>query len=153
MADVRSKCRGLLGAHVVEVSLKRKVCSRLKAAFPFLVALLILGGCNNRDNGADELDELPTAAPTATLIAELPVIPTFTPTAVPVIPSPTPTEIPTSVPTLTPAPNRTKTNVQANLRAGPGVVYHLVGLLEKGTGRCCPFPATADRLWLKLEDW
>ena len=137
--------------NVVEEGLKWKVCNRLKAAFPFLVALLILGGCNNRDNREDELDELPTAAPTATLIAELPVIPTFTPTAVPVIPSPTPTEIPTSVPTLTPAPNRTKTNVQANLRAGPGVVYHLVGFLEKGTD-VLPVSRSADRLWLKLED-
>ena len=132
---------------MVEKSLKRQVCNRLNAPFLLFVALLIIGACNNRDRGADEL---PTAAPTATLIAEVPVIPTFTPTAVPEIPSPTPTENPTSVPTLTPAPNRAKTNVQANLRGGPGVAYGLVGVLDKGTD-VFPVSRTADRLWLKLE--
>ena len=44
--------------------------------------------------------------------------------------------------------------MQANLRSGPGVVYSLAGLLEKGT-EVVPVSRTADRLWLKLEtgDW
>ncbi len=40
--------------------------------------------------------------------------------------------------------------MQANLRAGPGVVYALVGFLAKGT-EVAPVSRTADRLWLKLE--
>ena len=145
---MRLKRKGLLGAQVVEESLKRQVCKRSKAAFLLFVAFLILGACNSRDNREDEL---PTAGPTVTMIAESPAIPTFTPTAVPEIPSPTPTESPNTVPTLTPAPDRAKTNVQANLRAGPGVAYELVGNLEKGT-EVVPVSRTADRLWLKLEN-
>ena len=87
---------------------------------------------------------------TVTPIVEVPVIPTFTPTAVPVIPDPTATEVPTSVPTHTPSQDQVRTNVQANLRAGPGVVYELAGLLAKGTD-VVPVSRSADRLWLKLE--
>ena len=55
------------------------------------------------------------------------------------------------VPTDTPAITQAKTNVQANLRGGPGVAYDLVGFLEKGTD-VAPVSRSADRLWLKLED-
>ena len=41
--------------------------------------------------------------------------------------------------------------MQANLRAGPGLVFELVGFLEEGT-EVEPVSRTADRLWLKLED-
>ena len=41
--------------------------------------------------------------------------------------------------------------MQANLRAGPGVAYELVGFLAKGT-EVAPVSRTADRLWLKLEN-
>ena len=142
---------GLLGALVEEGSLKRQIVNGMKVAFVLFIAFLFLGACNNRDN---EETELPTEAPTVTPIAEALAIATFTPTVVPVIPSPTPTESPTSVPTLAPVPNRAKTNVQANLRAGPGVVYELVGFLAKGT-EVVLVSRTANRLWLKLEsgDW
>ena len=83
-------------------------------------------------------------------IAQVAEIPTFTPTAIPVVPEPTPTEWPTLVPTSTPVPNLAKTNVQANLRAGPGVTYQLVGVLNKGTS-VVPVSRTADRQWLKLD--
>ena len=88
--------------------------------------------------------------PTVTPIQVAPAIPTFTPTAIPVVVEPTSTDVPTLVPTLTPVPSLAKTNVQANLRAGPGVAYSLVGFLEKGT-IVVPVSRTANRLWLKLE--
>ena len=74
---------------------------------------------------------------------------TFTPTPPP--PEPTATETPTVGPTVTPDVIQAKTNVQANLRAGPGVAYELVGFLEEGT-EIEPVSRTANRLWLKLED-
>ena len=119
----------------------------------YLLLFTVLGmaSCGRGNNG---VDELPVSEPTVTPIVLAAEIPTFTPTPITVIPEPTSTEAPTLVPTPTPVLNRTKTNVQANLRSGPGVVYSLAGLLEKGT-EVVPVSRTADRLWLKLEtgDW
>ena len=115
--------------------------------FLLLFAVLGMAGCRSGNNG---VDELPASEPTVTPIVQVAEIPTFTPTLVTVVPEPTSTVAPTSVPTPTPVPNRTKTNVQANLRSGPGVVYGLVGFLEKGT-EVVLVSRTVDRLWLKLE--
>ena len=116
-----------------------------------LFAVLGMASCRSGNNG---VDELPVSEPKVTPIVLVAEIPTFTPTPITVVPEPTSTEAPTLVPTPTPVLNRTKTNVQANLRSGPGVVYSLAGLLEKGT-EVVPVSRTADRLWLKLEtgDW
>ena len=139
--------KGLFGAQMVEESLKRQICGRLKPGLLLSVAILVSVGCNNRDSG---VDELPSAVPTVTMIAEIPTIPTFTPTAAPEIPSPTPTESPTSVPIPTLVANRAKTNVQANLRAGPGVIYQLIGVLAKDSS-VVAVSRTTDRQWLKLD--
>ena len=116
-----------------------------------LVAVLGMSGCRN---GNSDVEELPASEPTVTPKVQVGEIPTFTPTVIPLASEPTSTETPTLGPTLTPVPNRANTNVQANLRAGPGVVYNLVGFLIKGT-EVVPVSRTADRLWLKLEtgDW
>ena len=112
-----------------------------------LVAVIVLVGCRDR-NGGDSVPSEP--APTVTPIVEVAGIETFTPTPPPPVPEPTATEVPTLVPTDTPAIALAKTNVQANLRAGPGVVYGLVGFLAEGT-EVVPVSRTANRLWLKLE--
>ncbi len=91
------------------------------------------------------------AEPTVKPIPEVAEIPTFTPTPPPATPKATSTEAPTLAPTYTPVISGAKTNVQANLRGGPGVAYELVGLLEEGT-EVEPVSRTANRLWLKLED-
>ena len=109
---------------------------------------MVLVGCRGR-NGGDSVPSEP--APTVTPIGEVAAIETFTPTPPPPAPEPTATEVPALVPTDTPAIARAKTNVQANLRAGPGVVYELVGFLEEGTD-VVPVSRSANRLWLKLED-
>ena len=88
--------------------------------------------------------------PTVTPILEVAAIETFTPTPPPATVEPTATGTSTPAPTETPVTSRARTNVQANLRGGPGVAYALVGLLAKGT-EVVPVSRTADRLWLKLE--
>ena len=112
-----------------------------------LFAVLGMAGCRSGNNA---VDELPVSEPTVTPIVQVAEIPTFTPTAIPVVPEPPSTETPTLVPTSTPVANLAKTNVQANLRAGPGVTYQIVGVLNKGTS-VVPVSRTADRQWLKLN--
>ena len=112
-----------------------------------LVAVMLLVGCRDRNGGDSVPSEL---APTVTPIVDVAAIETFTPTPPPPPPEPTATEPPTLVPTDTPAIAQAKTNVQANLRAGPGVAYGLVGFLTEGT-EVVPVSRTANRLWLKLE--
>ena len=107
---------------------------------------MVLAGCRDR-NGAESVPSDPE--PTVTPIVEVAAIETFTPTPPP--PKATATDTPTVVPTDTPAINQAKTNVQANLRGGPGVVYKIVGFLEEGT-EIEPVSRSANRLWLKLED-
>ncbi len=112
-----------------------------------LFAVLGMAGCSNRGN---RVEEPPQAESTVTPILEVNLIPTFTPTATQVIPESTSTETPTLVPTSTPVPNRAKTNVQANLRAGPGVAYQIVGVLNKNSS-VVPVARTVDSQWLKLD--
>ena len=102
-----------------------------------------------RDSGSNG-EGLPEPEPTVTSIIQVAEIPTFTPTAIPVVPEPTSTETPTLVSTPTPVPNLAKTNVQANLRAGPSVAYAIVGVLARNTS-VQPVSQTSDRLWLKLN--
>ncbi len=114
--------------------------------FLLLIAIVVLGGCGNRGGSREEATPEPTVTP---LGEEVAVIPTFTPTPVPL--DPTPTAVPTSVPTPTPVPNRARINVvQANLRAGPGTAYALIGQLTENTN-VRPVAQTSDRLWLKLD--
>ena len=89
--------------------------------------------------------------PTATFqsISVVPTrIPTFTPT--PVAPKPTPTATLTRAPTPAQVLLHAHTNVGANLRSGPSVVYAIVGVLAENT-RIQPVAQTADRVWLKLD--
>ena len=114
--------------------------------FLLLVAVLVTGGCNNR--GGSRPEESPTLNPTVTPLVIIPDVPTFTPTAVPA--TPTPTEAPTLTPTSTTVPTQAHTTVNANLRAGPGINYALVGKLPEDTN-VQPVSQTVNRLWLKLD--
>ena len=114
--------------------------------YSLLLVILVLAGCRGR-NGGESVPSEPE--PTVTPIVEVTAMETFTPTPPP--PEPTATETPTVAPTVTPEIIQAKTNVQANLRAGPGVAYELVGFLEEGT-EIEPVSRTANGLWLKLED-
>ena len=117
--------------------------------YALFLAVMVLVGCRDR-NGGESVPSEPTPTVTPILeVAELAEVATFTPTPAPA--EPIATETPTLVPTFTPVINRAATNVQANLRAGPGVAYELVGFLEKGT-EVAPVSRSVDRLWLKLED-
>ena len=117
-----------------------------RLVYCLLLGIVVLAACRGR-NGGESVPSEPE--PTVTPIVEVTVIETFTPTPPP--PVPTATETPTVAPTVTPSIAPAKTNVQANLRGGPGVAYELVGFLEEGT-EITPVSRSADRLWLKLED-
>ena len=95
----------------------------------------------------------PTTDPTATQIADTPT-PTQQPTR-----THTPTASPTATDTSTPTPQPTATftptprpavNVQANLRAGPGTNYAIVGGRNDGD-EVHPIAQTHDGLWLELS--
>ena len=118
---------------------------RAGTVFLLLVAVLVTAGCNRGRSGQEEP---PTLEPTVTPLVIVVDIPTFTPTAI--ASAPTPTQSPTLTPTFTPVPLQAHTRVHANLRAGPGVQYGLVGQLEEGT-KVQPVSQTRDRLWLKLN--
>ena len=92
--------------------------NRLGTLVLVVLAGLVIGGCGNRGRSGEEVPEVePTVTP---LVEELAEISTFTPTPVVVVPEATPTEVPTAVPTPTVVISLASTNVQANLRAGPG---------------------------------
>ena len=95
----------------------------------------------------------PTTDPTAAQMAD-----TSTPTQQPTR-TPTPTASPTATDTSTPTPRPTPTftptpgpavNVQANLRAGPGIQYDIVGGRNEGDD-VHPIAQTHDGLWLELS--
>ncbi len=95
----------------------------------------------------------PTTAPTATQIADTPT-PTPSPTRTHT-PTASPTATDTSTPTPQPTPTFTPTpgsavNVQANLRAGPGLQYAVVEGRNDGDG-VHPIAQTQDGLWLELS--
>ena len=112
-----------------------------------LVAMFLFAGCRGRDGvGSVPSDPEPTVTP----ILEVAAIETFTPTPPP--PAPTATETATVGPTNTPAVIQARTNVQANLRGGPGVAYELVGFLEEGT-EIAPVSRTANRTVAEAGRW
>ena len=118
---------------------------RAGTVFLLLVAVVVTASCNRGSNGSEEA---PTLEPTVTPLVIVLDVPTFTPTSIP--PTLTPTEAPTLTPTSTPVPAQARTKVNANLRAGPGVNYALVGKLPVDT-EIQPVSQTVDRLWLKLD--
>ena len=118
---------------------------RSGTVFLLLVATMVTGSCNR---GGGEPEEQPTLEPTVTPLVLVEDVPTFTPTPIP--PPPAPTEVPTSNPTSTPVPELAHTRVHANLRAGPGVQYAVVGQLPADTN-VQPISQTVDRLWFKLD--
>ena len=118
---------------------------RAGTVFLVLAAVLVAAGCNRGGSGEKEA---PTMEPTVTPLVIVPDVPTFTPTPVP--PPPIPTEAPTLTPTSTSVPVQAHTTVHANLRAGPGINYALVGKLPADTN-VQPISQTVDRLWLKLD--
>ena len=93
---------------------------------------------------------VPSPTTTLKLVAVVPtsIVPTFTPT--PVAPKPVPTKNLKRMSTPTPVLLQAHTNTGANLRAGPGVDYELVGVLAKNS-EVQPVSLSADRLWLKLD--
>ena len=95
------------------------------------------------------VSRFPTPIPTATPILVIAVptrgIPTFTSTRV------APWRAPTlKLSTPTRVLLRAHTNTGANLRAGPGTSYNLVGVLARNTS-VQPVSRTSDWLWLKLD--
>lgn len=90
---------------------------------------------------------MPTATPTYELV------PTFTPTRAQATLTPKPTRTPTPVPSPLPTrPPLPKVVVdRANLRAGPGTVYAVVGTLDQGTS-VRPLQQTRDGQWIRLSN-
>lgn len=119
---------------------------RAITVFLLLTAVVAAGSCNNR--GGRGTEEQPTMEPTVTPLVIVPDIPTYTPTPIP--PPPAPTETPTLTLVPTSVPQQAHTKVNANLRAGPGVQYALVGQLPENTN-LQPVSQTVDRLWFKLD--
>lgn len=94
---------------------------RLLSAVALTAALLALGACGDL---ASALPARPT--PVATL-ARLPSVTPVTPS-----PTPPPTPTPAPVTTPTPVPLLATVAVGANVRAGPGVDFAIVGVLAPG---------------------
>lgn len=124
--------------------------SPLRSGLVVLVAVVLLSGCG-RDRPPNQ--ESATSANRTEARAPVPV-PTYTPppTQVPT-PSdlrPTATTVPVAVdPEPTPEPVAGSVRVQANVRAGPGIDFAVVGSQQEGdTVR--PVARTEDGLWLEL---
>lgn len=124
---------------------QRAVNIRIAVCLGLLAALVAAGGCRNRGGRTDVTE---TATPTVTPLVEVQPMPTFTSTPIPDTPTPTPTSLP---PTSTPAPQSQVKVPEANLRAGPGVIYPRTGSLSGGTV-IEVVARSADGLWLELED-
>ena len=131
----------------VDEALMLRVANKIEIIFLILVLATFAVGCGN---SGKVLEELPDPEPTVTPLVQVVVISTFTPTVVVVVPEPTATEVPTLVPTQIAVVVRGRTNVQANLRSGPGLVFDVIGKLDEGTS-VLPVARTGDRRWLKLD--
>ena len=124
-----------------------RVANKIEIIFLILVLATFAVGCGNSGR---VLEELPDPDPTVTPLVQVVVISTFTPTVVVVVPESTATEVPTLVPTQIAVVVRGRTNVQANLRSGPGLVFEVIGKLDEGTS-VLPVARTGDGRWLKLD--
>lgn len=115
---------------------------------------LLLGGCGGRGGQEPPEEVAVTAMPTATAVT-VSEVPTFTPTSVPDTPTPVPTNTPLPPPTAVPTveDKRATVNSQygANLRAGPGMTYARVGILEQGE-KVTAIAQTRDGQWIELEN-
>ena len=124
--------------------------SPLRNGLVVLVAVVLLSGC-----GRDRLPNQESATSANRTEARAPVpVPTYTPTpaqvATPSDLRPTATTVPVAVdPEPTTEPVAGSVRVQANVRAGPGTDFVVVGSQQEGdTVR--PVARTEDGLWLEL---
>lgn len=115
---------------------------------------LLLGGCRDRRGQETPEEVAVTAIPTATVVT-VSAMPTFTPTNVPDTPTPVPTDTPvpppTAVPTVEDKRVTINSQVGANLRAGPGTVYAVVGFLAQGE-KVAAIAQNRDGQWIQLEN-
>ena len=111
------------------------------------LALLLLSACEGRANPTPTMPPpapslasasivTPTPPPSPTPTSSPNPLPTHSPTPIPT-PTPTVTPAPTAAPTDTPAPPPTPPPLgrvirDANLRAGPGAIYPVVGIIPAG---------------------